>query len=114
MPSQTVKRFVYAWRGLARAAAGEQSFQIELTVALVVQVFSFAYGFSVIEWSVVTIASALVLAAELVNTALERMLDVIEPRLSAHVKSIKDTLAASVLVLSIAAVALFVGILIID
>ena len=49
------------------------------------------------------IAIAMVLTAELVNTAFEHLCDVVQPELHASVKAAKDVAAGAVLVTSIAA-----------
>ncbi len=58
--------------------------------------------------AMVVMMIALVLAAELFNTALEQMLDGLHPAEAGFVKIAKDCAAAAVLVLSLAALALFV------
>lgn len=93
----------YAARGLGYVFRHEVSFRLQLVVAVIVLGYSWWRHLPAAPWAVVLIAVASVLAAEIFNTVLERMLDLIEPRLSKHVGTLKDLLAAAVLVVSLAA-----------
>ncbi len=55
------------------------------------------------DWRWLVLAIAIVLAAELVNTAFEHLCDVVQPELHASVKAAKDVAAGAVLVASIGA-----------
>lgn len=55
------------------------------------------------DWVALLLVSAVVLSAEVFNTVVERLLDLVEPRLSIHVALLKDLLALAVLVVSLAA-----------
>ncbi len=97
-------KFTYALRGLAYVARRELSFRLELTVALVVLGGGWWFHLPPLGWAVLLLTIAAVLAAEVVNTVLERLLDLIEPRLSLHVALLKDMLAGALLLLGLAAV----------
>ena len=56
-------------------------------------------------WALMAIAVALVLAAELANTAVERLADRLHPERHPAIKLVKDCLAAAVLVSSVGALA---------
>ncbi len=58
-------------------------------------------------WAVAGLAAALVLAAELVNSALEALIDHLHPETHPGIKRVKDIAAGSVLVASLGA--LWVG-----
>lgn len=61
-------------------------------------------GLSSTEWSVVFLAVALVLVLELLNSAVERIIDLLKPRLHHYVADIKDITAGMVLVASVGSV----------
>ncbi len=54
-------------------------------------------------WALVAITVALVLALELVNAAIEGILDLLHPALHPEIKVIKDMVAGAVLLMSVAA-----------
>ncbi len=57
-------------------------------------------------WGLIALVTALVLALELLNSALERLIDHLHPDRHPEIKLVKDMAAGAVLVLSLAAVAL--------
>ena len=101
-------RLRFALAGLREAFAGERSFRVQLLAAL------FAVG--VLLWlrppllwaALVVTMIGLVLAAELVNTALEHTLDRLHAEHAEFVRIAKDCAAAAVLVLSATAAIVFV------
>jgi len=94
-------KFRYAWRGLSYVFRRERSFRLELAVALLAVLMGWRLNFSLQAWALLALTCAVVLAAEVVNTALERLLDLVEPRLSLHIAFLKDLLAAAVLLLAL-------------
>jgi diacylglycerol kinase (ATP) len=56
-------------------------------------------------WALVAICVALVLVLELVNSAVEAVIDLLHPGIHAEIKAAKDMLAGAVLLMSSAAVA---------
>ncbi|QVK24756.1 diacylglycerol kinase [Shewanella dokdonensis] len=60
-------------------------------------------------WALIVLCIALVWSAELINSALEALIDHLHPQLHPQIKHVKDMLAAMVLVFSLAA--LIVGLL---
>lgn len=59
--------------------------------------------FSATSWAIVALATGLVVAAELLNTALEAVVDLVSPGEHPLAKRAKDVAAAGVLVASLAA-----------
>lgn len=54
-------------------------------------------------WAIVALTCALVLALELINSALEGLIDLLHPEVHPEIKAIKDMLAGAVLAISCAA-----------
>jgi len=54
-------------------------------------------------WAIVALTCALVLALELINSALEGLIDLLHPEIHPEIKAIKDMLAGAVLAISCAA-----------
>jgi len=62
------------------------------------------------EWIFLVLAIGLVLLMEVLNSAIERVVDVLKPRIDDYVKEIKDIMAAAVMLASV--VAVIVGLII--
>ncbi|MDE3224237.1 MAG: diacylglycerol kinase family protein [Nitrospirota bacterium] len=107
---QVGRRFAWAWAGLKAAFQAEQSFRIQLAVAGAVSMAGVAVGLSQQEWLFIVMAIGMVLSLELLNTMIEKTLDLLHPAQHERVKFIKDISAAAVLLSSLAAaiVGLFV------
>ncbi|MBI2989819.1 MAG: diacylglycerol kinase [Candidatus Magasanikbacteria bacterium] len=87
--------------GIVLTFRRERNFKIHALFALIALCFAFVFKISPIEWIIIIILIAFVWALELINTAVEILLDVAKPRLSEHVKRIKDCMAAAVLCASL-------------
>lgn len=102
--SQVWRRFSCAWNGMKAAYRAEQSFRIQLTVAGVVSIAGLIVGLSQTEWLFIVTAIGAVLSLELLNTMVEKTLDLLHPMQHERVKFIKDVSAAAVLISSLASV----------
>lgn len=102
--------FKDACRGLAYAFTHEQNFRIQVFSAIVVIIGMFVFEVKVYEKIVVLLLISFVIILELLNTAIEKFLDLLKPRLHSYVQIIKDIMAAAVFVSSI--VALVIGLII--
>lgn len=102
--------FVFAGRGIAQGLKGERNFRVMLAVAAVAVALGFQQGISRLEWVAVVLCVGLVLSLELVNTAGERLVDILSPEHDPRYGRVKDILAGAVLVASMAAAV--VGILV--
>ncbi len=102
-----LNRFKHAGCGLAAAFREESNFRIQLVLGVVAIVVTLVLDPPLIWTALVVIMIGAVLAAELLNTALEHALDAAHPVPSPLVKIAKDCSAAAVLVLSVTAVVVF-------
>lgn len=100
---QVGRRFACAWAGLKAAFQAEQSFRIQLAMAGAVTVAGMAVGLSQPEWLFIVTTIGMVLSLELLNTMIEKTLDLLHPAQHERVKFIKDVSAAAVLLSSLAA-----------
>ncbi|MBM4123856.1 MAG: diacylglycerol kinase family protein [Nitrospira sp.] len=98
-----LRKFSFAWAGLTAAYRSEQSFRIQLAVSAAALLAGVLLGLTQLEWLCVTIAIGTVLSLELLNTMIEKTLDLLHPAQHERVKFIKDVSAAAVLVSSLAA-----------
>ena len=97
------ERVQHAWAGLGAAWHGERSFRTQGIMALVACVVMGVLRPALIWWALVGMMIALVLAAELINTALEHLVDHLHPERHPRIKIVKDCAAAAVLLLSLGA-----------
>jgi diacylglycerol kinase len=98
-----LKSFSHALHGLQHALLHEQNFRIELFCALVTIGCAFVFSISKIEWFVVIINIAVVLAAELFNTAIENLCNMIHKTTHPIIKIVKDVSAAAVVITALCA-----------
>ena len=103
-----LKSFGCAIKGFFGAVCSEGHLRFHLVAAVYVLVFSSFYNFTAAQWAVLIILIALVIAAELVNTAIEDTCDAVTTEQNEHIRRAKDMAAGAVLVLSIAAAAIAV------
>lgn len=104
MQLQLINSFRHAFRGIRIAWKEELNMRIHVCVALCVFLVGLWLRFNDTEWVAVILVSALVISLELINSAGERLADASQPRVSPHIRSMKDMLAASVCVASLAAI----------
>jgi undecaprenol kinase len=101
MPSfmRGLSRSVFAaWRGVLLAFRGERTFRVMVACALAVIVLVSTVPFLAWERLLLLLLTGAVLVLELLNSMVERLVDLLKPRLSAYVGDIKDLMAAAVLI----------------
>ena len=95
-----VRSFGYAYKGIITACA-EQNFKSHLLSAGIVLIAGYFTGLSRIEWYIVLLLIALMFALEMINTAIERVVDLASPTIHPLAKQAKDLAAGAVLVFAI-------------
>jgi undecaprenol kinase len=98
------KSLRHAARGLKYVITHEKNFQNELIFAMVVVLAIIYFEVTRAEMVVLFLVIAGVLTMELFNTVVERVVDILKPRIHPYARLIKDLMAAGVLVSSILAV----------
>ena len=101
----------YAASGLACALREEHNLRLHLAAAVSVTALGLTLQFSAAEWARIIFAVALVFLAELLNTALEHLCDVISPGPNPGIGKAKDVAAGAVLIAALAACAALATIL---
>ena len=102
--------FKNAWRGVTVFVRQEHNAWIHCTMTVLVIIAGLLFRISTAEWIAVIFAIGLVLAAEAVNSAIERLSDVVQPEKDERIRDVKDISAGAVLVCAITAA--FIGIII--
>jgi diacylglycerol kinase (ATP) len=95
--------FNYAIEGVIHVLRRERNMRVHFALATVVLVLAFAYDVTKVELMVLLVSIAFVLFAEMVNTAIEEMIDVSTQRYDPRAKIAKDVAAGAVLVASVVA-----------
>jgi len=105
-----IKAFGYAFHGLADVFQTSINFRIGLVITVLVLIISCLLKIGFLSWIVVIFTCVVVLAAEAVNTAVEKFLDFFHPEKHPQIKHVKDIMAASVVICVIGA--FFVGLIV--
>ena len=105
-----LRSFVFAFKGVAYAAATQLNFRIHLAATVLAVLLGFALRISVNEWEWVLLSITLVLVTELFNTMIEALTDLVSPGYNEKAGHIKDMSAGAVVIS--AAFALITGIII--
>ncbi|WNB93949.1 diacylglycerol kinase family protein [Bacillus sp. NEB1478] len=104
-----ISSFKYAFEGIVAVFKNEQNFKIHTIISVVVILTAIALDFSNLRMIILLIIIGMVLALELVNTAVEKTVDLVTQNVHPLAKQAKDAAAGAVLVFSIFAV--IIGIL---
>lgn len=102
--------FKYALEGLIHASKGERNFRFHLFAAFVVVIAGTISRVSANEWLILILCISIMFSLELINSALERVVDLASPDIHDFAKQAKDMGAAAVLVFACASA--IIGILI--
>jgi diacylglycerol kinase len=104
MPSPTrswARKFRDAFRGVKEGVRGQSSFFVHFCIAAVVMAAAAALGMNYVEWCLLLLCIAGVIAAEMFNSALESMAKAITGESDPHLGNSLDIGSAAVLVASI-------------
>ncbi len=94
----------YAFKGLLIIAKEEQSFRVQLVASFIVLFLMFYFPLRNWERAALILVIAFVLVLELINSIFERFVDMLKPRLHFYAETIKDVMAATVFLASLAAI----------
>lgn len=95
------KSFGYAFQGIFNTIRTERNIKIHCVAAILVTIFGIWLQISKTEWMICFILFGLILALELVNTAVEATVDLFTEERKPLAKKAKDAAAGAVLVAAI-------------
>ncbi len=98
-----LRSFGYAWKGIRCCIGKEQNLNFHLIAAVVTVAAGFILGITRTEWMIVLLCIGVVIAAELFNTAIEKLVDLVSPQQHPVAGQVKDIAAGAVLVCATAA-----------
>lgn len=99
-----INSFKYAFQGIITSFKTERNMKIHVFIMLLVIIFGFVVNLNPVEWMIIITMIVIVISAELFNTSIETVVDMISPEKNEKAKVAKDVAAGAVLVLSIGSV----------
>lgn len=105
-----LRSFGYAWKGIQSCVGKEQNLSFHLIAAMAVIIAGIVLGITRTEWIMVVMCIGTVIAAELFNTAIEKLVDLVSPQQHPVAGQVKDIAAGAVLVC--AATAAIIGLIV--
>lgn len=108
--SARLKSFRYAAQGFVYIVRYEHNARIHLFISGVVLIMGFLLHIRRVEWVLVLLCMGFVLAAEMINTTIEKLSDVVSPQKNEQIRVVKDISAAVVLLSSL--IAMIAGLII--
>lgn len=105
-----LKSFVYALKGIVVSWSEQRNLKVQSALAVLAVAAGFYFDITASEWGLVLFAIGLVLSLEVVNTAIENLVDLISRERSALAGKVKDAAAGAVLLASV--ISLIIGILV--
>jgi len=97
------KSFKFAFEGIVSEFKKGRNFRIQILMGTIAVIFGIILKITPPEWFSLILVISSVLILELVNTAVESIVDMISPEVQEKAKIAKDVSAGAVLVASIAA-----------
>lgn len=105
-----LRSFGYAWKGIRCCIGKEQNLSFHLIATVVTVIAGFLLEITRIDWMIVILCIGVVIAAELFNSAIEKLVDLVSPERHPITGQVKDIAAGAVLVC--AATAAIIGLIV--
>lgn len=105
-----LRSFGYAWKGIRCCVGKEQNLSFHLIVTVLTIIAGFLLDITRTDWMIVILCIGVVIAAELFNTAIEKLVDLVSPERHPIAGQVKDIAAGAVLVC--AATAAIIGLVV--
>jgi diacylglycerol kinase (ATP) len=93
-----IRGFGYAFKGISYTAKTQLNFRVHLAATILAVLMGYALHISVNEWQWLILCIAIVLMAELFNTAIEFLTDLVSPDYNELAGHVKDVSAGAVLI----------------
>ncbi len=98
-----LKSFVYAYEGIKLFLRSEPQALMHLLATVSVIAAGCYFNINWHEWIAIAFAIGMVVVSEILNTAIEKLTDMVSPEINNKAKEVKDLAAGAVLVASITA-----------
>lgn len=113
-PTSFAKSLGYAWSGLIHTVVHQRNMRMHIIAALMVGLVGSAVPLGLAEKAILIFCVTLIFFAEMLNSALEQLVDLAIQQFDEKAKLTKDIAAAGVLVLAIGSMVIFAAILVHD
>jgi undecaprenol kinase/diacylglycerol kinase (ATP) len=104
---RVIKSFGWAFNGLKDCLLHEKNFRIQYVIALLVIIAGLFFSLAATEWMILLLCFAVVLSFEIINSAIEKLCDLVCPEFNLTIKKVKDMSASAVLLSAI--ITFFIG-----
>lgn len=91
------KSFAYAFKGLGIFFRSEVHARVHLLAMVLTSLAGYYYKISTNEWLVLCLFFAIIIALEIVNTAIEKLVDLVSPDYNKLAGQVKDLASGAVL-----------------
>ncbi|MBP7151039.1 MAG: diacylglycerol kinase family protein [Paludibacteraceae bacterium] len=102
--------FIFAGKGIRTAFISERNLKIQTCFVVLVILSGWVLHISLIEWLICFLCFGLVIGAELMNTSVEKLVDLASPQFHPLAEKVKDIAAGAVLFNSV--IAAIIGLII--
>jgi len=102
------KSFRFATKGTITVIKEEQNIKIYLFFGLLNIILGWLTHLNSIEWAIIVITISATMGVEVINIAIEELLDMISPEYNGRTKVIKDVAAGAALITALASVLIFI------
>ena len=96
-----LRSFAFAWDGLKYCFITQLNFKIHLFLAAMAIFNGVCFRISKTEWMIIVFCIAAVLITEMLNTAIEKLADIVHQAYHPGIKLVKDIAAGAVLIAAI-------------
>jgi diacylglycerol kinase (ATP) len=93
-----IRSFGYAFKGIKYAAITQLNFRVHLVATLLALYMGYSLNINRNEWQWIILCITLVLVAELINTAIETLTDLVSPQFNEKAGQVKDVAAGAVVI----------------
>lgn len=104
MRNKQIKSFLCAFKGIGYTILNESHLRFHIVAMAFVIAFGVLFSLTAIEWAVLSLVFSLVMALELLNTAIERVCNLYTTEYHPLIKIAKDVSAGAVLISAIGSI----------
>ena len=97
------KSFKHALDGVIFLLTNEQNARVHLIATIIVGILAYIFEVTRLEAAILFMAVILVFAIEIINTAVEKIFDLLHPEDHAIIRGVKDAMAGAVLIAAVIA-----------
>ena len=99
-----LKSFTYALNGIVVSFRDQRNLKVQALIALVIIGAGFYFSITATEWCMIILSIGLVMGMEMINTAIENLVDLVTQEQKPLAGKVKDVAAGAVLFASLMAV----------